>query len=55
LKNNDLIPVRKGGGFPQALDTLGFEVTWKEYEHGGHWINEPGGVDDIISFLNNQI
>jgi predicted esterase len=55
LKNNDLDPVRKERGIPQALDCLGFEVTWKQYEDGGHWINEPEGVDDIIAFLNNQI
>lgn len=26
-------------------------VSWKEYEDGGYWINEPQGVDEIVSFI----
>lgn len=32
--------------FPNEL-----KVEWHEYEDGGHWLNEPRGVDDIVGFL----
>lgn len=34
-----------------ALKGFGMEVEWKEYQDGGHWINEPQGYDDIVAFL----
>ncbi|KAI3332255.1 hypothetical protein HD806DRAFT_519030 [Xylariaceae sp. AK1471] len=30
-------------------------VPIKEYEDGGHWINEPQGVDDIVRFINSHM
>lgn len=30
---------------------LGMTVTWREYEHGGHWIKELEGLDDLLDFL----
>jgi predicted esterase len=30
------------------------EVEWHEYEDGGHWLNEPQGVDDIVEFLRKH-
>ncbi|KAH9904551.1 alpha/beta-hydrolase [Xylariomycetidae sp. FL2044] len=29
-------------------------LAYKEYKDGGHWINSPRGVDDIIKFLMAQ-
>lgn len=37
-----------------ALKALGMEVEWKEYQDGGHWINEPQGHDDILAFLARE-
>ena len=37
------------GKFPDQL-----EVQWHEYEDGGHWLNEPQGVDDIVDFLRKR-
>lgn len=36
-------------GFPNEL-----QVEWHEYEDGGHWLNEPQGVDDIFAFLKRH-
>ncbi|KAL1858091.1 hypothetical protein Daus18300_010092 [Diaporthe australafricana] len=36
--------------FPDELD-----VAWHEYEDGGHWLNEPQGVDDIVEFLKKHV
>ncbi|ORY67492.1 lysophospholipase II [Pseudomassariella vexata] len=30
-------------------------VYWHNYESGGHCINEPQGLDDIVEFLNARI
>ncbi|KAK7699025.1 hypothetical protein SLS64_011938 [Diaporthe eres] len=35
--------------FPSELN-----VEWHEYEDGGHWLNEPQGVDDIVAFLKKH-
>lgn len=32
-----------------------FDVEWKTYEDGGHWIHEPQGVDDIVAFLTEKV
>lgn len=37
------------GRFPDEL-----QVEWHEYEDGGHWLNEPQGVDDIVAFLKRH-
>ncbi len=34
-----------------VLELLGMKVQWKEYQDGGHWINEPQGYDDMLLFL----
>lgn len=26
-------------------------AEWREYDDGGHWLNEPRGVDDVVRFL----
>jgi len=43
-------------GIRDTLGKLGFEdVIWHEYEDGGHWINEPQGVDDFVNFLRQAM
>lgn len=43
-----------GMDLSRTLEDLGLPVTWKSYEDGGHWINEPRGVDDIVAFLHDR-
>jgi lysophospholipase-2 len=52
-KNDDVVPIRNGEGLCQGLKSIGMAVTWKEYENGGHWVDEPQGVDDMVIFLQN--
>ncbi|XXH01201.1 Putative rhomboid protease [Hypoxylon texense] len=33
------------------LRGFGMEVEWNEYPDGGHWLNSPQGVDDVVEFL----
>lgn len=55
-RDDSVISVRHGrklwdtlGRFPEQLI-----VEWHEYEDGGHWLNEPQGVDNIVAFLERH-
>ncbi len=43
----------------QLRDTLRqtdlYDIMWKRYETGGHWIPEPDAIDDLVSFLKHNI
>jgi lysophospholipase II len=53
--DDDIVPISNGEKLYQGLDHLGMTITWKSYEDGGHWINEPQGVDDIVAFLQKKL
>ncbi|KAI1771566.1 alpha/beta-hydrolase [Hypoxylon cercidicola] len=36
------------------LRGFGVHVEWREYPDGGHWLNSPQGVDDVVDFLKAQ-
>lgn len=46
-----MVPFKLGNDLHQFLKSLGFGVTWKQYDDGGHWIDEGHGVDDMSTFL----
>ncbi|TVY46040.1 Acyl-protein thioesterase [Lachnellula subtilissima] len=50
-RDDQMVPVENGRNLREDLERRGLVVTWKEYEDGGHWINEPQGVDDVVKFL----
>lgn len=51
--DDQVVPVRNGMAFRDFIERLGcVSLTWKEYDNGGHWINDPQGVDDIVAFLD---
>jgi len=54
-KDDEIVPFTLGGGLFQTIKTLGFNVTWKEYEDGGHWIHPKHGVDDMSTFLHKSL
>lgn len=55
-KDDDVVPFKNGDMLWWRLEEdLGFDVDWKVYEDGGHWINEPRGVDDIVSFVRKVV
>lgn len=55
-RDDSVISVRHGRALRDILSRLSeqLEVEWHEYEDGGHWLNEPQGVDDIIGFLGKH-
>ncbi|OIW22181.1 alpha/beta-hydrolase [Coniochaeta ligniaria NRRL 30616] len=51
-RDDEVIPVTNGRDMRDMLQKLQFRnVQWHEYEEGGHWFNEPEGVDDLFVFL----
>lgn len=50
-KDDEILPFHYGLGLCDTLKNLGFDVTWRGYEDGGHWIHAKSGVDDISKFL----
>lgn len=50
-KDDEVISVDNGELIQEILQALGPEVTWRAYETGGHWLDEPQGIDDLVAFL----
>ena len=50
-KDDETVDFNLGIQLRNILQQQGMNVTWKEYEYGGHWIKEPEGFDDLIDFL----
>ncbi|KAK8080152.1 hypothetical protein PG997_007970 [Apiospora hydei] len=53
--DDDVVPVQNGRRLRDILMMQGFAVKWKEYPDGGHWINEPQGVDEMADFLRRHM
>lgn len=49
--DDEVIDVRLGRQLRRTLGSFYKTVEWHEYDSGGHWVNEPQGVDDMVSFL----
>lgn len=54
-KDDDVVPIENGKELRETLQLLGLQVVWEEYEDGGHWVNEPQGMDDIAAFLRGKV
>ena len=52
-QDDNVVPLRNGVALSQALQELGMQVTWKEYDTGEHWINEPQGIDDLVGVMTH--
>jgi lysophospholipase-2 len=51
--DDEVVPPALGRDLRDALMALGSEVQMVEYEDGGHWINEPKGIDDMVHFIKS--
>jgi lysophospholipase-2 len=52
--DDEVVPLALGRDLRDTLMSLGSEVQLAEYEDGGHWINEPKGIDDMVHFIKSQ-
>ncbi|KAK8251745.1 phospholipase/Carboxylesterase [Phyllosticta capitalensis] len=51
-QDDEVVPIERGEKLRKGLIRLGMSVEWHSYNDGGHWVNEPRGVDDIATFLH---
>lgn len=51
-KDEETVPFAQGRELKKTMEILGYDVTWKEYEDGGHWIHPQHGADDMVAFLD---
>jgi predicted esterase len=50
-KDDDVVPVENGNDFRIRLGEIGMCVIWECFEEGGHWLNEPNGMDGLVDFI----
>lgn len=50
-RDDGIVPVENGEFLLGKLLELGMRVRWECFEDGGHWLNEPEGVDGIVDFV----
>lgn len=53
--NDQVVPVSNGVDLEQSLRKIGVQLRWECFEIGGHWLNEPEGVDGIARFIQEII
>ncbi|TKA70136.1 hypothetical protein B0A55_08228 [Friedmanniomyces simplex] len=53
-QDDEVINIKYGRELRDELTRMGYQVEWREYEDGGHWVNEPRGVDDIVAFVRRH-
>ncbi|CAK1359989.1 hypothetical protein CB0940_06104 [Cercospora beticola] len=49
-KSDEKVKMAKGAKAAECLQSLGLQVTWREYDEG-HWYKVPDEIDDIARFL----
>ncbi|KAI0107233.1 lysophospholipase II [Nemania sp. FL0031] len=53
--DDDVVPIANGRELRDIVQSRRYQVEWREYEDGGHWINEPQGIDDIAHFMKSHM
>ncbi|KAM0462071.1 hypothetical protein ACHAPV_002428 [Trichoderma viride] len=54
-RDDEVIDIQSGTRLRDFLYQFDMEVEWNEYQDGGHWFNEPQGVDDFVRFLRKHM
>ncbi|CAD0096494.1 unnamed protein product [Aureobasidium mustum] len=50
-EDDEVIAITNGVKLCHTLQTSGLSVSLRRYEEGGHWFNEPQGIDDMVKFI----
>ncbi|KAF4504524.1 hypothetical protein G6O67_007968 [Ophiocordyceps sinensis] len=53
--DDPLVLVANGRVLRDTLAGFGANVSWKEYQQGGHWFNSPAGMDHVVEFLTRVL
>ncbi|KAH9872831.1 hypothetical protein J1614_005225 [Plenodomus biglobosus] len=50
-RDDEVVPVGNGEQLKNQLKGWGMRVHWQDFETGGHWLQEPEGMDGVVKFL----
>ncbi|CAG5187561.1 uncharacterized protein ALTATR162_LOCUS11729 [Alternaria atra] len=50
-KDDDIVPVENGDDLKKRLEEMNMCVKWECFDDGGHWLNEPEGMDGLVDFI----
>lgn len=54
--DDEVVPIDNGKRMRDVLaERLQLTVDFHEYPEGGHWLNEPQGVDDLVEFITKHM
>jgi hypothetical protein len=53
--DDGVITIQNGTSLRNFLRQLSLSVDWNRYVDGGHWVNEPLGVNDFVHFLRKYM
>lgn len=52
-QDDGVVPVGNGKDLADSLKRMGMQVDWECFENGGHWLNEPDGMDGFVRFIKD--
>ncbi|KAI0389674.1 phospholipase/carboxylesterase family protein [Xylariaceae sp. FL0594] len=50
-----IVPIESGRVLRDTLRGFGCQVDMREYTDGGHWLHSPTGLDDVVTFLEENV
>ncbi|KAI8940749.1 hypothetical protein NX059_002014 [Plenodomus lindquistii] len=54
-RDDEVVPVGNGEELRMKLEEWGMQVQWQDFDKGGHWLQEPEGMDGVVRFLQDCI
>ena len=54
-EDDEVVNIELGRELRDTLQIFGVAVTWDEHDEGGHWIQEPEGIDHLLSFISSHV
>ena len=50
-KDDQVVPVENGEDLRKRLEEMDMRVKFDRFDDGGHWLNEPLGMDGVVQFI----
>lgn len=52
-RDDEVVPYANGEDLCEIFRNYSMDAKWKGFDEGGHWLNEPEGMDCIVFFLED--
>lgn len=50
-RDDEVVPICNGERLRDKLEEWGMRVQWRDFEKGGHWLQEPEGMHEVVEFM----